>query len=572
MNTITNQKLNVYKIKIEEIVRKLHDLTHKIGHKELADTISDLRSRLNEPFLFVIAGEVKAGKSSFINALLDTGEEICKVAPQPMTDTVQQIIYGEKEEIIEINPHLKKILLPVEILKEIAIVDTPGTNTIAEYHQEITERFIPGSDLIVFVFEAKNPYRQSAWDFFDFIHDEWRKKIIFVLQQKDLLPDESLQVNINGVKENAIKKGIESPIVFAVSALDELEGRKEISGFIEIRKFISENITGGKAPLLKQRNNITTAGNILTKISSGLQLRREQWKSDTVFRNDIKETLSEHQNRSESQVDNLVKNLLTAYDNSTLKGEQELSNGLRFFTLLKRSVGSIFSKKTSANDWLTGIASNLETDLNQKMKIKLNEGVVDIADSIQQMARVIDLKIKTSDTILKDDHEIFSDIAAKRANVLEELKNTFAQFLNEADNFKGSDLFGEKNIAPNVATGSGLALVGVILTTVTNTAVFDITGGLLTAVGLVFAGVSVGFQRRKIISGYNDEIKKGRTKLKNEITTKLKTYIADIKNRIDKNFNKFDQLIDFEKEQLDELETSHDKIHQEIITLKEELS
>ena len=60
--------------------------------------------------------------------------------------------------------------------------------------------------------------------------------------------------------------------------------------------------------------------------------------------------------------------------------------------------------------------------------------------------------------------------------------------------------------------------------------------------------------------------------MKNEITTKLKTYIADIKNRIDKNFNKFDQLIGFEKEQLDELETSHDKIHQEIITLKEELS
>ena len=148
--------------------------------------------------MFVIVGEVKAGKSSFVNALLGTGKEICKVAPQPMTDTIQQIIYGEEEEIISVNEYLKKIFQPIEILREIAIVDTPGTNAIIKHHQEITENFIPASDLIVFVFEAKNPYRQSAWDFFDYIHEDWRKKIVFVLQQKDLMNQEDLNVNING--------------------------------------------------------------------------------------------------------------------------------------------------------------------------------------------------------------------------------------------------------------------------------------------------------------------------------------------------------------------------------------
>ena len=51
---------------------------------------------------------------------------------------------------------LKKIFHPVEILREIAIVDTPGTNAIVAHHQEITEGFVPAADLIVFVFEAKN--------------------------------------------------------------------------------------------------------------------------------------------------------------------------------------------------------------------------------------------------------------------------------------------------------------------------------------------------------------------------------------------------------------------------------
>jgi predicted GTPase len=180
---ILNQKIKTYRSQVEEIVKDLHQLSQEIGHKELSSTVGELRNRMTEPFMFVIVGEVKAGKSSFINALLDTGREICKVAPQPMTDTIQQILYGDKEEVIMVNPYLKKVLLPVDILREIAIVDTPGTNSIVEKHQEVTEKFIPASDLCIFVFPAKNPYMLSAWNFFDYIHADWHKKIIFVGRQ-----------------------------------------------------------------------------------------------------------------------------------------------------------------------------------------------------------------------------------------------------------------------------------------------------------------------------------------------------------------------------------------------------
>jgi len=177
LKTIIDQSIRNIRPKINQIVQDLHDLTVEIHAEEISQTVSDLRNRITEPFMFVIAGEVKAGKSSFVNALLSTGKEICKVAPQPMTDTIQQIVYGSTEDMIQINQYLKKIYQPVEILKEIAIVDTPGTNSIVDHHQEITERFVPASDLIVFVFEAKNPYRQSAWDFFKFINKEWRRKV-----------------------------------------------------------------------------------------------------------------------------------------------------------------------------------------------------------------------------------------------------------------------------------------------------------------------------------------------------------------------------------------------------------
>lgn len=572
MENIINQKLKVHKGEIDEIVKELHQLTINIGHDELAKTVSDLRNRINEPFMFVIVGEVKAGKSSFINALLDTGKDICKVAPSPMTDTIQQIIYGETEEIITINPYLKRILQPVDILKEIAIVDTPGTNTIADHHQEITEGFIPASDLIVFVFESKNPYRQSAWEFFDYIHDDWRKKIIFVLQQKDLMEPDDLAINTNGVKEHAIKKGISNPNVFAVSAKQELEGLKEESGFLAIRDYIKDNITDGKAPFLKLENNIETSKNINERIFNGLLERKEQWQADVHFRNDIKDTLSKQELKSKSQVDFLVENLIASYDRITHKTEKELSEGLGFFSLVKRSFSSMFSKKQSAKEWLEGIAKQLETEMNVELKNKLNDGVVDIADSIQNMAKMIDLKIKGSSTILKNNHDIYSDIAERRANVLKDLQDAFSKFLSASENFTGQELFPEKNtLSPNVATGSGIAIIGGILTTLSTMTVFDITGGILTTIGLLFAGVSVGRQRKKVLSGYNVEIAKGRNQLEEEVSEKLKAYILNIKNKIDNNFIEFDTILENEEQQILDLEAKHQSISSRLDKIKNQI-
>lgn len=573
MSDILNLRLQNYRSQINEIVKDLHHLTISIGHEELAKTISDLRNRINEPFMFVIVGEVKAGKSSFVNALLDAGKEITKAAPQPMTDTIQQIVYGEQEEYISINPYLKKILQPIDILKEIAIVDTPGTNTIVEHHQEITERFIPASDLIVFVFEAKNPYRQSAWQFFDYIHGEWHKKIIFVLQQKDLMPPEDLEINKNGVLEYAAKKGIKDPLIFTVSAKQELEGKKEESGFKEVRAYVANNITGGKAPILKLKNNIETSRNINERIYQGLLTRKKQWDADVKFRGEIRDTLQQQQIRSNNQVDVLMENLLAGYDRITHRKEEELKEGLSFFSLLKRSFAAMFSKKASAKDWLEGLAKDLENELNKELSEKLDNGVIDLAESIQQMAKIIHLKLQNSETILRNNHDIFSNIAERRSNVLNDLQKTFGNFMNRSENFMDKNLFKEReNLSPNLATGSGLAVVGVILTAVTNGVVFDITGGILTTIGLLFAGVSTTVKKRKIINGFHSEIAKGRLQIEEEVTRKLKAYIEYIRNKIDGNFDDFDHHLVTEEDQMKLLERRHHIIEERLSKVENDLN
>lgn len=572
MSYLINKHLQNYRAQIEEIVKDLHDLTIKIDHDELAKTVSELRNRIHEPFMFVIVGEVKSGKSSFINALLNTGKEITRVAPQPMTDTIQQILYGEEEEVITINPFLKKILIPEEILKEIAIVDTPGTNTIIEHHQQITESFIPASDLIVFVFEAKNPYRQSAWDFFNYIHSDWRKKIIFVLQQKDLMSAEDLEVNKKGVSDYAEKKGIPAPQVFAVSAKDELDGNTEASGFAEVREYIRQHITGGKAPVLKLQNTISLSQNLNERIASGLADRKKQWEADIAFRKDIKETLDKQETKSYKQVDLLSENLIAGYDRITLKKEKELTHGLSFFTLMRRSLASVFSKTQSPKDWLINLAQEMEDQLNKELKAKLNDGVVDLADSVQQMAQVIDLKIRTSTTILKNDHDVFSDIAEKRNSILNELQSAFRTFVSKSENFTDEELFPDKStLSPNLATGSGIAVIGIILATVTNGVVFDITGGILTAIGLLFAGFATRGKRRKIIEGYREEIRQGREQLQSEVDMQLKTYIRNLKNKIDHNFDRFDLMLENEEKQIQQLSSHYEDIDKRLSELAEKI-
>jgi GTPase SAR1 family protein len=564
MPNLIDANLQAKRARLEEIIKNLHELTLRIGHEEMAKTVSELRNRIFEPFMFVIVGEVKAGKSSFINALLATGREITKAAPQPMTDTIQQIIYGEEERTVTVNKYLKKIFLPVDILKEIAIVDTPGTNTIVEHHQEITEQFIPASDLIVFVFEAKNPYRQSAWDFFKYIHGDWRKKTIFVLQQKDLASANELEVNLEGVTDKARKEGIDDPKVFAVSAKLEDEGNAD-SGYGPLRQYITENITGGKAPRLKLNNSIITAQTINERIADGLLLRRRQFEADTFFRQDIQETLVEQTGQSNKQVDLMVDNLLLTYDGITRSKLEELKEGLSIFGLMKRSFAATFGSTPDAKTWLGSLATDLEEELNTRMRARLNDNVVDLAESIQQMVKLIDLKIRSSQTILSNDHEIFSNIAERRENVLRDLQDQFNRFVSKTENFTDDELFADRdNLTPNLAAGGGIAALGVVLMALSSASVFDISGGILTTIGVLFAGFSTRSKRKRIVDGFEAEIEVGRSKLAAELEEKLKAYIANLRVRIEGNFARFDDTLAREEKNLAILEGNHLEIRKEL--------
>ncbi|MEM9722994.1 MAG: GTP-binding protein, partial [Bacteroidota bacterium] len=231
------------------------------------------------------------------------------------------------------------------------------------------------------------------------------------------------------------------------------------------------------------------------------------------------------------------------------------------------------NRNASIKEWLNQTAEKMEAELNQSFSQKLNTGVVDIAESIQQMAKLIDLKIQNSETILKRDHAIFGDIADKRSRVLRDLQEAFSKFMDNSENFVGRGVFeGQHEISPNLATASGLAVIGVVLATVTNGIAFDITGGIITGIGLLIAGFTVITKRRRILKELSQEIATARERLKGELSQNLKAYIQNISQQIDGKFSNFDAMLTFEAEQLQKLNGQFDSLNQRVGEIDKEVN
>ena len=71
------------------------------------------------------------------------------------------------------------------------------------------------------------------------------------MQQCDLIDDDDLKINIDGVKRYAGERGIGEPKIFCVSAKLEQKGLVDESGFHGIRDFIKDSITGGNNMRMK---------------------------------------------------------------------------------------------------------------------------------------------------------------------------------------------------------------------------------------------------------------------------------------------------------------------------------
>ena len=232
----------------------------------------------------VICGEVKKGKSTFINALI--GQELLPTGVKETTSQVFRISNSEKEsfalvftdgtsEVIsqsELTRHGSQvdadrmgepvfknrqldyiqINIPVAFLpQEINMVDTPGLGALYKSHELITKRYIQNAAAVVFIFDPSQPMVQQEKAFLEKVFAV-TPYVMFVMTKIDC-HDQAHWINQISRCETLLKEAFERscytmPKVFPIASLtlfdaaqeDDADARDELIEFSYFRDLQAE--------------------------------------------------------------------------------------------------------------------------------------------------------------------------------------------------------------------------------------------------------------------------------------------------------------------------------------------
>lgn len=271
-----------------------------------------------------VVGEFSSGKSSFINALV--GYELLAVnAIQGTTVAITIIEYGsslsitltdfynkqtrkEYPTIISLRDELHQfttdskyaknisfisVTLPSAILKNgFRIIDTPGTNSLELWHEEITKRAITDiSDLSIVLTDATRPMPETLISFIEETLGNSVKDCAFVANKIDLIREKERNGILNYVKVKANHDlNIEKPLVypFSSAALTNMFSSEKITidndSFLITTNSLKELLDYSLHNRVKAqaRKTLQLIDQIFTTLNHDIQQIEEQYKKELL--------------------------------------------------------------------------------------------------------------------------------------------------------------------------------------------------------------------------------------------------------------------------------------------------
>lgn len=328
--------------KLAQAIESLSELGQESGIDEGRITLlRNLMANLEDPFLFVVVGEVNSGKSTLLNALF--GEDFCNADVIPTTERIAFFKYGEEPHEFDFSEDILEVFRPNPFLRDFNIVDTPGTNSIEAGHQEITEQFLPMADLALFVFSVTNPWGATTWDFLDRIHHQWKKKIIFVLQQCDLRTDEEVAAILEHLQKTAHHRFGQHFPTFAVSAKQAFlaktsdHGNDELSRTSQLEaleRYISGVVESSEPRLVKLIHAWRAACYVLNEIKERLGAASEIIRADTELLSELEPVSQAQQERTLKKCEPLFEAFDQSFMAAGLQAEPLLDSEVRIMSAL----------------------------------------------------------------------------------------------------------------------------------------------------------------------------------------------------------------------------------------------
>ena len=529
--------------------------------------IRNALAQLEELFLMVVVGEFNAGKSAVINALL--GEEFLPEGVVPTTSELILIRHSDAAEQPGADQGMAVRRLPVPWLQEVNLVDTPGTNAVIRQHQELTEHFVPRSDLVLFVTSADRPFSESERAFLQQIRD-WGKKIVIVVNKIELLTTEEEQREVlEFVRQNAHELLGVAPAIFAVSARLALEAKQsgesneetedsrpsfhsslwQRSQFGPLEQYILDFLDAGERVRLQLSNPIGIAEALIASYQDVIRQRQSLLKGDFQALDAIDQQLAAYQNdmrrdfRYQSdRVDNVLYEMAERGDrffdeNLRITRIVELVNSERLRGEFERRVLADSSRAVERHvdeliDWL------IERDYRQW------QAVMEFIErrSLQHTDQMIG--------------HVRGEFDFNRQNLLKSIGRSAQEVVDsydrEAEALKlAKDV--QRAILQTAAVEAGAIGLGAILVVILNTTFLDVTG-VLGASALAALGLYVlPYRRQKVKAQLRARIGDLRRRLDTAISQQFDSELAGSVQRIREAVAPYTRFVRVEREKLETL-------------------
>ncbi len=518
--------------------------------------INDLLEGLDELFTIVIVGEFNAGKSSLINALF--GSAVRKEGPVPVDDVISLLRWGETAKTREVADFIIEQTYPVELLRTVRIVDTPGTNSIVKRHQEVTEDFIPRADLVLFVTSIDRPLSESERSFLEFIRD-WRKKVVFVLNKIDAKTDAEVDEVLDYLRENIRSLFNLDPRIFPVSSKLALASKTGAasprdwtrSRFEGLEDYIVDTLAEGERVRLKLMAPIDTVLAIMDRQVSMIDSR------STILHADIRKIASV-QEQLESARDDLKSNFsrfTTRIDNLILELEKRgvdfldryirvnhimlLRDAARFREEFQRQVfhdweGSIDRTIQESVDWLVG------------QNMKLWEATVDTFQRKSEFeAAPADLADQAGQRFAYNREQVYGRIKLEAERRLQSY-DVASESRNVIDD-------AVRGVVQSFGLGAGAIGLGYLVSTFFTTAAIDVTGLTAATMLLVSSFLVLPYKRSKAKSEFRDKIERLRTQMHEALERQSTIEIDRMIENISESFGPYSRFFKTEMEKIEKL-------------------
>lgn len=481
--------------------------------------LADSLRQLDELFLLVIVGEFNAGKSALINALL--GRELLAEGVTPTTAKIHLVSWGETETRETIDAVSERLTAPVEILRQLSLVDTPGTNALDRSHEALTTDYVPRADLVLFVTSADRPFSESERIFLEHIR-EWGKKVVVAVNKIDILksPGEISEV-LNWVRSNGMRLLGSTPEVFPISALRAREAQAAddpdalaASGLSEIETWLQSTLDDTERIKLKLGNPLGVAARLLGVGLEAVQSRLGLLGDDLT-------TLADIESQSATWADDVDREFglrLSDIENVFLEMEKR---GLEFFeeTIRVSRLTSLFDKEALRNRFEAEVVADAPKQVEAKV-----ESLIDwlVESDLQQWQSVVNhVNRRAAAHADRMVGEVGGRFEADRGRLLATVGRAASDGLASYD--RAAEARRMADDVSKAVTGTALAGVGAVglgatVALVASSTAADVTG--LLAAGLLFSlGLFILPHRRRKAKA---ELKEKIAALRLEILTALK--------------------------------------------------